>query len=53
MRDVRMGHPTFPLDYSLSALVPNRFDQLMHYVFIGELLVGMFAVERLVEPDLL
>jgi len=25
----------------------------MNHVFIGELLVGMLAVERLVEPDLL
>ena len=31
----------------------NRRDQFVDHVFVSELLVGMFAVERLVEPDLL
>jgi hypothetical protein len=33
--------------------VSNRLNQAMNYVFIGELFVRMFAVERLVEANLL
>ena len=31
----------------------SRLDRLVHHVFVGQLLVGVFAVERFVEANLL
>jgi len=49
----RNGAPRFPFDHSLRALVTDRLDEFVNHVPIGELLVGMLAVERLVKANLL
>jgi hypothetical protein len=41
-----------PLSFIFPSLLMSRRDEFVNHVFIGELLVGMFAVERLVKADL-